>query len=486
MLNYEPALYINGRVCTGHSNNAVDNINPASNQSEGQVVWANEDDVNQAVKTSKQAFNEWSRFSSLDRARVLNKTAALLREHKEQLALLEVQDCGKPISEALSFDIDSAAQTLEYFAAIAASIEGATVPAEGALAYTRPEPLGVCAAIGAWNYPLQIACWKSAPALVCGNSVIFKPSEHTPTTAFVLAQLFSQAGLPDGVFNVVQGGAEVGNCLATHSDVAKVALTGSVATGKKILQAAAQTLKPVSLELGGKSPLIIFADADLQEAVKGAMMANFYTQGEICSNGTRVFVEKRILPEFLMEMEKQLSSIKIGSPLDHDTNIGALISAGHLKKVKTHIERACEAGATCWQGGEQVFPEGADNGNFMEPTILTDCRDEMEVVLQEVFGPVMSVLTFESEQEVIQRANNTEFGLAAGVFTRDIKQAHRVAHQLDAGTCWINNYNITPYGLPFGGFKQSGLGFENARMTVQAYMRTKSVYVELQQVESAF
>ena len=486
MLNCEPALYINGRVCTGHSDHAVDNINPASNLSEGQVIWANLDDVNQAVNTSKQAFDEWSRFSSLDRARVFNKTAELLRKHKEQLALLEVRDCGKPVSEALSFDIDSAAETLEYFAAIAASIEGSTVPATGALAYTRLEPLGVCAAIGAWNYPLQIACWKSAPALICGNSVVFKPSEFTPTTVFVLAQLFSQAGLPDGVFNVVQGGAEVGSYLASHPDIAKVALTGSVATGKKILQAAAQTLKPVTLELGGKSPLIIFADADLREAAKAAMMANFYTQGEICSNGTRVFVEKRVMPEFLIAMEKQLSSIKIGPPLDHDTNIGALISTEHLKKVQAHIQRACSAGATCWQGGEQVFPEGAVNGNFIEPTILTDCHDEMDIVQQEVFGPVMSVLTFESEHEVIRRANNTEYGLAAGVFTRDIKQAHRMVNQLDAGTCWINNYNITPYGLPFGGFKQSGLGFENARMTLQAYMRTKSVYVELQQVDSVF
>ena len=486
MFDETPGLYINGRVCAGQSEVVWENLDPATNQSQGRIAWASCEDIDQAIKAARQAFRSWSQVSSLERARVLNNAAALLRRHKEELALLEIQDCGKPLSEALSFDIDSAAGTLEYFAAVAASIEGTTVPAQGALAYTRLEPLGVCAGIGAWNYPLQIACWKSAPALVCGNTMVFKPSEHTPTTAFLLARIYTQAGLPEGVFNVIQGGAEAGGYLAEHPGVAKVSLTGSVATGKKVLQAAARTLKPVTLELGGKSPLIIFDDANVHEAVKGALMANFYTQGEICSNGTRVFIQKTIMPEFLIELEKQLSSIKVGSPLEPETNIGALISAEHLTKVLTHVERACEQGATCWHGGEVLCPVGAENGNFIEPVVLTDCHDNMEVVQNEVFGPIMSVLTFASEQEVIGRANKTDYGLAAGVFTRDIKRAHRVAHQIEAGTCWINNYNITPFGLPFGGFKQSGLGYENARAAFHSYTRTKSIYVELQQVESAF
>jgi betaine-aldehyde dehydrogenase len=340
--------------------------------------------------------------------------------------------------------------------------------------------------IGAWNYPIQIAAWKSAPALAAGNAMIFKPSEMTPLTAAKLAEVFTECGLPDGVFNVVQGKGETGRALVAHPGIRKVSLTGSVPTGRKVMESAAATLKHVTMELGGKSPLIIFEDSHLDNAVSAAMMANFYTQGEICSNGTRVFVERSIMDAFVEKIKARAEAMKIGDPMADDTDMGSLISPDHLDKVMGYIAKGLEEGADLVTGGERVTDGDLAKGSFVRPTIFIGCRDRMSIVREEIFGPVMCVLPFDSEEEVVSRANDTEFGLAAGVFTKDIQRAHRVVAQLEAGTCWINNYNITPIEMPFGGAKQSGLGRENSLAALHHYTELKSVYVELGDVEAPY
>ena len=311
-----------------------------------------------------------------------------------------------------------------------------------------------------------------------------KPAELTPMTATHLAQVYTQAGVPDGVFNVIQGDAEVGKMMTSDPRISKVSLTGEVGTGKKVMQAAAQTLKSVTLELGGKSPLIIFDDAHLDNAVSAAIMANFYTQGEVCSNGTRVFVHKKILDEFIHKLVTRVSKMKIGDPMDPETHVGALISRDHMEKVLGYIESGKAQGAELACGGYQVTENGLDKGNFVAPAVFNGCTDDMQIVREEIFGPVMAVLPFETEQEVIDRANDTEFGLSAGVFTTDIQRAHGVINQLQAGTCWINNYNITPIEMPFGGYKLSGIGRENSLEAIHHYTQIKSVYVEMGDVVS--
>lgn len=482
--------YIDGTLTPHLNRESWTNYNPATNTLIGEVYQASEQDVEAAVLSSEKAFHIWRNKTGAERGRVLIKAAGILRSRLDHLALIETQDVGKPISESLAVDITSAADALEYFGGIAASIHGEYVDLKNAFGYTRPEPLGVCAGIGAWNYPIQIAAWKAAPALACGNAMIFKPSELTPATALELAKVFMEAGAPAGLFNVVQGDGRVGAMLVDHPRIAKVSLTGSVSTGKKILSGAANQLKKVTLELGGKSPLIIFEDADINNAVSAALLANFYTQGEVCSNGTRVFVHRNILDSFVKQLKERTEKIKVGDPTDPETQMGALISKAHLDKVMRFIDSGISSGARLLTGG--VKPEkdfrGRDisNGNFLTPAIFTECNDSMEICREEIFGPVLSILSFDSEDEVIERANNTSFGLSAGVFTNDIKRGHRVIHQLQAGTCWINNYNITPIELPFGGNKHSGIGRENSLAAIQYYTQLKSVYVELGDVDAPY
>ena len=415
----------------------------------------------------------------------MNSAADMLRERNEEIAEIEVEDAGKPISEAIAVDVVSGADAIEFFAGIAPSIHGSHVDLGGSFAYTRKEPLGICVGIGAWNYPIQIACWKSAPALACGNSMIFKPSEMTPRSALLLADTYTKAGLPNGVFNVLQGGAEVGKALTKHEEIAKISLTGEVGTGKRVMAAAADSLKQVTLELGGKSPILIFEDADLEEAVKGAILGNFYTQGEICSNGTRVYVASSIKQQFLERLIERTSKLKLGDPKDHGTQIGALISAEHCEKVMQFIEAGKKESKLVFGGNRGQFSEDdpLNRGNFVEPTIF-DCEsDSASIVQQEIFGPVMSVLSFDTEEEAITRANDTPFGLAAGVFTTNLQRAHRVVQQLQAGVCWINNYNITPVQVPFGGYKQSGIGRENGLAAIEHYTQLKTVYVEMGKID---
>jgi len=479
-------LYYEGKRQVASSSNHFDNINPATGKMMHTVQSASRDDVEAAVQSAKSGFQLWSAMAPTERGRILRKAAELLRVKNEEIARIEVEDTGKPLSEAIAVDVHSGADALEYFGGIAASLHGEHYDLGGSFAYTRREPLGICAGIGAWNYPVQIACWKSAPALACGNAMIFKPAELTPRSAVLLAEVFTEAGLPDGVFNVVQGEAEVGQMLTGHPDIRKVSLTGEVGTGKKVMADAATSLKHVTLELGGKSPLIIFEDADIDEAVNGAMMANFYTQGEICSNGTRVYVAESIKSEFLKKLVAKTEKLKLGNPMKMDTQVGALISKEHMNKVLGYIEKG-RAEARLILGGErcEAIAECQD-GYFVTPAIFEAEDDSASIAQDEIFGAVMTVLSFESEEEVVQRANDTVYGLAAGVFTRDLARAHRVINQLEAGMCWINNYNVTPVEIPFGPYKQSGIGKENGLAALDAYSQLKTVYVEMDKIDSPY
>ncbi len=462
-----------------------DNLDPATGELLSQVEPADEALVDRAVAAAAAAFPAWRTRPGRERGRLLLAAAAALRERNDELARLEVLDTGKPIAEASSVDVASAADCLEYFGGLAASISGQHIDlGSGAFGYTRREPLGVCVGIGAWNYPLQIAAWKAAPALAAGNTMVFKPSELSPTTADRLAHIFDEVGLPPGVFNVAQGAAGTGRALVAHPGVAKVSLTGEAGTGRAVMAAAAGTLKRVTLELGGKSPLLVFGDADLRSAVSAAMLGNFYTQGEVCSNCTRVFVHSSIHDAFVEQVCARAEAMRIGDPLDPATDVGSLISRAQLDKVLGYIELGLSEGAELATGGARV--EELPDGFFVRPTVFVGCRDDMRVVREEIFGPVMCVLPFDDEEEAIRRANDTPFGLAAGVFTRDLARAHRVVAQLDAGTCWINTFNITPIELPFGGNKSSGIGRENSPAALEAWTQLKSVYVELGEVEAPY
>ena len=462
-------------------------INPATGEVLGYVTAAGAAQVNAAVRAAQKAQAGWGGMTGTERARVLRRAADLLRSRNQELAELETRDTGKPIQETRVVDVASGADCFEYFAGLAQSLSGEHIDlGTQAFGYTRREPLGVVAGIGAWNYPLQIACWKAAPALACGNAMIFKPAELTPFTAVKLQEIMLEDGVPPGVFQVVQGFADTGRLLTRHPDIRKVSLTGEVGTGKAVMSDAAQTLKNVTLELGGKSPLIVFEDAKLDNAVAGALLANFYSSGQVCSNGTRVFVHRSIKAAFLERLVKRVAAMRIGDPMNPETQVGALVSEQHMHKVLYYIDRGRAEGARVLTGGMRVTTGELGKGYFVAPTVFDNCRDDMTIVREEIFGPVMSVLEFEDEQEVIERANATEFGLAAGVFTNDLTRAHRVIARLQAGTCWINQYNVTPIELPFGGVKLSGLGRENGRAAIEHYTQLKSVYVAMGDVDANY
>ena len=442
---------------------------------------------------SLQASFRSGRTRDLDWRRTqLRALEKMMVDKEAELISALAADLGKPAQEAWTAEISYVAADAAYCRKRLgkwARKRRVATPLTGwpARSWVQPEPLGTVLIIGAWNYPIQIACWKSAPALACGNSMIFKPSELTPTTAVELAKIYIEAGVPAGVFNVLQGRGGVGRQLVEHSDVDKVSLTGSVPTGRKIMAGAAATLKHLTFELGGKSPLLKFEDADLDQAVSAAMMANFYTQGEICSNGTRVFVEESVLNTFTAKLLNRMKNIKIGDPLCKDTTIGSLISKEHRDKVLGYIAKGTDEGARLVCGGRipQVL-EGSKfaNGAFIEPAVFVECKDDMTIAREEIFGPVMCIFSFQDEAEVLMRANSSEFGLASGVFTRDIQRGHRMAANLQAGICWINNYNLTPVEIPFGGMKQSGFGRENSEEAIRFYTQLKTVYVEGGEVES--
>ncbi|MGU3574723.1 betaine-aldehyde dehydrogenase, partial [Brucellaceae bacterium C25G] len=470
--------FIDGQFVEDRGGRVIEVLYPATGEVIAQLHSSTPEIIEKAMQSAAHAQLAWAAKKPVERGRILMRAAELLRLKNEELSKLETLNTGKAIQETLVADAASAADALEFLGGSVASFNGEFVNLGGSFAYTKREALGVCVGIGAWNYPIQIAAWKSAPALAMGNAFIFKPSENTPLSALALAEIYHEAGLPAGLFNVVQGFGDVGAALVQHPLTAKVSLTGSVPTGRKIMAQAGSHLKHATMELGGKSPLIIFDDADIENAIGGAMLGNFYSTGQVCSNGTRVFVHKNIHDKFVSRLIERTAKIKIGDPLDEKTQMGPLISRKQLEHVLSFIEKGKSEGAHLVHGGDVAKVAGFENGYFIQPTIFTHVNDDMTIAREEIFGPVMSILSFDSEEDVIARANNTEFGLAAGVFTQNLARGHRVIDQLKAGTCWINAYNLTPVEVPFGGYKNSGIGRENSLAALEHYSQLKSVYVE--------
>lgn len=485
----EQQLYIGGRYVAATGGATFETLNPATGEVLATVQSASRADVDKAVAAAAAGQKVWAAMTAMQRSRILRKAVDILRERNDELALLETLDTGKALSETQAVDIVTGADVLEYYAGLVPALEGEQIPLrETSFVYTRREPLGVVAGIGAWNYPIQIALWKSAPALAAGNAMIFKPSEVTPLTALKLAEIYTEAGLPDGVFNVVNGvGPEVGVALTEHPGIEKISFTGGVTTGKKVMASAAgSTLKEVTMELGGKSPLIVCDDADLERAADIAVMANFFSSGQVCTNGTRVFVPQALKADFEAKVVERVTRIKLGDPLAAETNFGPLVSTPHMEKVLGYIAQGQAEGARLLIGGERVTQGELAKGNFVAPTVFTDCRDDMAIAREEIFGPVMSILAYADEDEVVRRANDTEYGLAAGVVTRDLARAHRLIHRLEAGICWINTWGESPAEMPVGGYKHSGVGRENGLTTLGHYTRIKSVQVELGDYASIF
>ncbi|NOE33942.1 MULTISPECIES: betaine-aldehyde dehydrogenase [unclassified Ruegeria] len=475
--------FIDGAYVEDTDGAAIDVIYPATGEVIARLHSATPAIVEQALNSAKSAQAAWAAMSGTERGRVLRRAADIMRERNYDLSVLETHDTGKPIQETTVADATSGADALEYFGGLAGSLTGEHIPLGGGdFVYTIREALGVCVGIGAWNYPTQIACWKGAPALACGNTMVFKPSETTPLSALKVAEILIEAGAPKGVYNVIQGYGDVGAALVTDARVAKVSLTGSVPTGRRVYAAAAEGMKHVTMELGGKSPMIVFDDADVENAVSGAILGNFYSSGQVCSNGTRVFVQKGIKEAFLKRLSERLANAKIGDPMDEDVSFGPMVSENQMKIALGYIEKGKSEGARLVYGGARLDGDGF----YMQPTVFADVTDDMTIAREEIFGPVMSVLDFDTEAEVMARANDTEFGLAAGVFTSDLTRAHRVVAGFEAGTCYINTYNLAPVEAPFGGSKMSGVGRENSKLAINHFSEMKTVYVSMNDVEAPY
>ncbi len=475
--------FIDGAYVEDTRGAPIDVIYPATGEVIARLHSATPEIVDQALNSAKAAQAEWAAMSGTERGRVLRRAADIMRDRNRDLSVLETHDTGKPLQETLVADATSGADALEYFGGLAASLTGEHIPLGGGdFVYTIREALGVCVGIGAWNYPTQIACWKGAPALACGNTMVFKPSETTPLSALKVAEILIEAGAPKGIYNVIQGYGDVGASLVTDARVAKVSLTGSVPTGRKVYAAAADGMKHVTMELGGKSPMIVFEDADIENAVSGAILGNFYSSGQVCSNGTRVFVQKGIKEAFLARLAERLATAKIGDPLDEEVDFGPMVSENQMNIALGYVEKGKAEGARLVYGGDRIEGEGF----YMQPTVFADVTDDMTIAREEIFGPVMSVLDFDTEEEVLARANDTEFGLAAGVFTNDLTRAHRIVAGFEAGTCYINTYNLAPVEAPFGGSKMSGVGRENSKLAINHFSEMKTVYVSMNDVEAPY
>lgn len=475
-------LYIGGEWQDASSGKTFTSINPATAEPLAEIAEGAAEDIDRAVAAARAAFedSDWTRMDARSRGRLLYRIADGLEARADELARLETMDNGKPVREARMIDIQGSIDCFRYYAGWADKIDGDVIPVPGPyLNYTRREPVGVCGQIIPWNYPLQMAAWKVAPALACGNTVVLKPAEQTPLTALELARIAEEAGLPAGVLNVVPGfGDTAGAALVRHPDVDKIAFTGSTEVGKTIQREAAGTLKRVSLELGGKSPNIVFADADIDAAVRGASMAIFYNTGQACTAGSRLLVEESIRDEFVEKLRARAEKMQPGDPLDPKTRLGPLVSQEQLDRVLSYIAKGKEEGADLVLGGERASVNGG-KGYFLAPTIFDRVTSEMTIAREEIFGPVLAVTTFSDLEEAIAIGNKTEYGLAAAVWTRDVKKAHRAAHLLRAGTVWINTYHNVDTASPFGGYKQSGYGRELGRYALDLYTQVKSVWVNL-------
>ncbi len=474
-------LLINGEWVEGKKH--FDTINPATGEVLTQVADAGAAEVDQAVAAARKAFDDpkgsWRKMSASERGRLIWKLADLMEQNIEELAELETLDNGKPIFESRYVDMPMAIDVMRYFAGIATKIQGETVNTlSSAFTYTVREPIGVVGAIVPWNFPLLLATWKLGPALACGNTVVYKPAEQTPLTALKLGELAVAAGFPPGVLNIVTGGPETGAAIVRHKDIDKVAFTGSTSVGKEIMRSAAETLKRVTLELGGKSPNIVFADSDIDSAVKGAINGIFYGKGEVCNAGSRLFVETKIQDEFMGKLVERAKKLRPGDPMDPKTRLGAIVSEKQMKHVLGYIDAGKKEGAQLVAGGSRVNVNG-DKGFFIEPTVFGSVNNDMTIAQEEIFGPVLATLTFDDIDQVAELANKNVYGLAAGIWTNDIKKAHALSRRLKAGTVWINTYGPMDAAMPFGGYKQSGFGRELGAHAVEHYTELKSVWLAL-------
>ncbi|KAF2661225.1 aldehyde dehydrogenase [Lophiostoma macrostomum CBS 122681] len=490
-LPYAPRFaYYDGKVQSSSSTSSFQTLNPATASPVANIHTTTHGAIDSAIASAQKAFPSWSATPAIERARILQKAAAILRSRNDELAKIETHDTGKPFTETSTVDVVTGADVLEYFANMVGGggLNGETVQLRpNAWVYTTKSALGVCAGIGAWNYPIQIALWKSAPCLAAGNTMVYKPSEFTPLHSTVLAEIYSEAGVPPGVFNVVQGGGDVGAYLTQHPGIEKVSFTGQVSTGCKVASSAAAGMKYVTMELGGKSACVILPDADIDAAVDGAMMANFFSTGQVCTNGTRVFVPSSIKSAFEKRLLEKMQYIRAGDVMAETTNFGPLVSKPHWEKVTKYIRHGIENDkAKLLYGGPDTpswldahTDKGYKDGYWVQPTIFTNCTDSMTIVQEEIFGPVMSILTYDSIDEVVKRANSTKLGLAAGVFTKDLNHAHQVIGQLEAGITWVNTWGESPAEMSVGGWKMSGVGVENGRRGLEAWVKNKSTLVDM-------
>ena len=474
-------LFINNEWREPAGGKTIEVVNPATEEVIAEVASAEQGDVDAAVAAARAAFDgPWSKLSARERGRLVWKIGEKLIEKVDEIARLETLHNGKPIFESRHIEVPAAAECFQYFAGWADKIHGETIPVKGNfLTYTLREPVGVVAAIVPWNFPLLLTAWKVAPALACGNTVIIKPASQTPLTALALAEIAHEAGLPPGVLNVITGpGSRVGRMIVEHPGIDKIAFTGDTSTGKGIMKGSADTLKRITLELGGKSPNIVFPDADLDAALRGATTGIFYGKGEVCAAGSRLLVDKSIKSEFIEKVAARAKKMVPGDPMDPKTRLGAISSKKQLENDLRYIELANKEGAQLVAGGGRA-DIGTGKGYFLQPTVFDGVTREMTIAREEIFGPVLAAIEFGDVDEAIASANDSTYGLAAAVWTKDIKKAHYVARKLQAGTVWINTYNVYDTAAPFGGYKQSGFGREMSMHALEHYTQVKSVWVDL-------
>ncbi|AEI41160.1 aldehyde dehydrogenase family protein [Paenibacillus mucilaginosus] len=472
-------LFIGGQFVEAIAGRTFETPNPATGETLAVVSEGDAEDIDAAVRAARRAFDEgpWSRISAAERGRLMYKLADLIEENREELARLETLDNGKPIRETRGADLPLAIEHLRYYAGWTTKLTGQTIPVSGDyFNYTRHEPVGVVGQIIPWNFPLLMAMWKIGPALATGCTIVLKPAEQTPLSALYLAELIQEAGFPDGVVNIVPGfGETAGQALVNHPLVDKIAFTGSTEVGKLIMRQAADSLKRVTLELGGKSPNIILPDADLSRAIPGALSGIMFNQGQVCCAGSRLFIQKKVYDNVIADLALHCRNLKQGAGLEEGTEIGPLVSAEQQNRVLRYIEQGQSEGAELVYGGSN--PYGA--GYFVEPTVFAGVRDEMTIAREEIFGPVVAAMPYEDLDDVLARANANDYGLAAGLWTENIKNAHYAASRLKAGTVWVNCYNVFDAASPFGGYKQSGIGREMGSYALDNYTEVKSVWIQL-------